>query len=71
MNDVMVAVTDNPYVVLAIVIISGLTTWWQKRNKQTEHDAHQETPHPGATSQPNHPLNWEEELKRLLEDRPP
>ena len=73
------AITDNPYVVLAIVIISALTSWYQKRSKKNEQhepwggedDA---TPRPQRTStasQPNQPLNWEEELKRLMEGQPP
>ncbi len=78
MGDAMFAITDNPYVVLAIVIISALTSWWQKRNKQREHrepwggeDDETSRPHRTSTTQPNQSLNWEEELKRLLEGRPP
>lgn len=78
-GDAIVAITDNPYVVLAIVIISALTSWWQKRNKQSEHGEpwggeDQEVSHPrrpGTTAPSNQPLNWEEELKRLLENKPP
>lgn len=77
--DVLLAVTDNPYVVLAIVIISALTSWWQKRNKQGEHgetlgseDPEVSPPQRAGTAAPsNQPLNWEEELKRLLENKPP
>ena len=73
------AVTDNPYIVLAIVIISALTSWWQKRNKKGEHhepwsgeDEETSRPHhTGKASQPAQSLNWEEELKRLLEGKPP
>lgn len=78
----LLAVTDNPWIVLAIVIISAITSWWQNRNKkegQAEpwggEDNENYRPHPQAggagTPNPNQPLNWEEELKRLLEGKPP
>ena len=75
----LLAITDNPYVVLAIVIISALTSWYQKRNKKDEHrepwggedDVAPRPQRASTASQPNQPLNWEEELKRLLEGKPP
>lgn len=79
MHGGLLAITDNPYVVLAIVIISALTSWYQKRNKKDERQEpwggeDDATPRPQRTStasQPGQPLNWEEELKRLLEGQPP
>ena len=77
------AITDNPYVVLAIVIISALTSWYQSRNKKPgqpepwggEDDETHPQQRTGSSSpptpNPNQPLNWEEELKRLLEGKPP
>lgn len=74
------AFTDNPYVILAIVIISAITSWVQSRNKKDERaepwggeDDENYKPYqqPSGTSAPNQPLNWEEELKRLLEGKPP
>ena len=32
--DGILAITDNPWLVLAIVIISALTSWYQKRNQK-------------------------------------
>ena len=77
------AITDNPYVVLAIVSISALTSWYQSRNKKEgqvepwggEDDEAYRKQQPGGRSpsapNPNQPLNWEEELKRLMEGKPP
>jgi hypothetical protein len=74
------AFTDNPYVILAIVIISAITSWVQSRNKKAEQaepwggeDDENYKPYqqPAGTAAPNQPLNWEEELKRLLEGKPP
>ena len=77
------AITDNPYVVLAIVIISALTSWYQSRNKKSgqpepwggEDDETYRQQRTGSSSpsapNSNQPLNWEEELKRLLEGKPP
>lgn len=78
----LLAITDNPYVVLAIVIISALTSWYQKRNKKDgqaepwggEDDETYRQRTGGSAPpapNPNQPLNWEEELKRLLEGKPP
>lgn len=72
--------TDNPYVILAIVIISAISSWLQSRNKKAEQaepwggeDDENYKPYqqPAGTTAPNQPLNWEEELKRLLEGKPP
>lgn len=74
--------TDNPYIILAIVVISAISSWLQNRKKKQnqaerwggEENADYE-PNPqtggGTTSNSNQPLNWEEELKRLLEGKPP
>lgn len=78
----LLAITDNPYVVLAIVIISALTSWYQKRNKKDgqaepwggeDDETYRQQRSGGSASapNPNQPLNWEEELKRLLEGKPP
>ncbi len=73
------AALDNIWVMLAIVIISAISSWFQKR-KQTGEQAEpwggeDESPRPtdpkAAARDPNQPLNWEEELKRLLEGQPP
>ncbi|MEQ2008692.1 MAG: hypothetical protein ABMA26_18085 [Limisphaerales bacterium] len=77
------AVMDNPYLVLAIVIISALSSWFQSRNKKKDQaepwggeDDENYQPHRSSGSStpapaPNQALNWEEELKRLLEGKPP
>lgn len=77
------AITDNPYVVLAIVIISALTSWYQSRNKKEgqvepwggeDDEAYRKQQTGGrnpSAPNPNQPLNWEEELKRLMEGKPP
>ena len=81
--DGILAITDNPWLVLAIVIISALTRWYQKRNQKDgqaepwggedeENSRSQRTAGGGPSApNPNQPLNWEEELKRLLEGKPP
>ena len=32
----VLAITDNPWIVLAIVVISAITSWFQNRNKKSE-----------------------------------
>lgn len=69
---------------LAIVVISALSSWVQKRNKKggqaepwggEDDEAYRQQPRPGGATppppNPNPALNWEEELKRLLEGKPP
>ena len=80
--DGLLAITDNPWIVLAIVVISAITSWVQSRNKkdgQAEpwggeadetYQPYRRTGGAGAPN-PNQPLDWEEELKRLLEGKPP
>jgi hypothetical protein len=72
--------TDNPYVILAIVIISAISSWLQNRNKKPnqaepwggeDDESYKPYQQPAGTGTPNQPLNWEEELKRLLEGKPP
>jgi hypothetical protein len=78
------AATDNIWVVLAIVVISAVSSWLQKRNQKDgqaepwggeddEAYRQQQQRSGGSPSapNPNQPLNWEEELKRLLEGKPP
>lgn len=77
------AVMDNPYLVLAIVVISALSSWFQNRNKKKDQaepwggeDDENYNPQRSSgantpASNPNQALNWEEELKRLLEGKPP
>ena len=67
---------------LAVVVISALSSWFQSRNKKKEQAEpwggeddetyrQQRTGGSGpAAPNPNQPLNWEEELKRLLEGKP-
>lgn len=73
---------DNPYVILAIVVISAISSWVQSRNKKggraepwggeddADYKPYRQTGSASAPN-PNQPLNWEEELKRLLEGKPP
>ena len=68
---------------LAIVVISALSSWFQKRNQkdgqaepwggEDEESSRPQRPTGSSTSapNPNQALNWEEELKRLLEGKPP
>lgn len=77
------AAIDNIWVMLAVVVISAISSWLQSRNKKEEQpppwggeddEAYQQqrTGSGGSTPpNPNQPLNWEEELKRLLEGKPP
>ena len=76
------AAIDNIWVMLAIVVISALSSWFQKRNQKDgqaepwggEDDETYRQRTGGSTPpapNPNQPLNWEEELKRLLEGKPP
>ena len=77
------AVIDNIWVMLAIVVISAISSWLQKRNEKNSQPEpwggeDEETPRqqrPGSVSppapHPNPALNWEEELKRLLDGKPP
>ncbi len=77
------AVIDNIWVMLAIVVISAISSWLQKRNEKNRQPEpwggeDEESPRqqrPGSASpsapNPNPALNWEEELKRLLEGKPP
>lgn len=76
------AAIDNIWVMLAIVVISALSSWFQKRKQQDgqaepwggEDDETYRQRTGGSTPpapNPNQPLNWEEELKRLLESQPP
>lgn len=78
----LLAVVDNIWVMLAIVIISAISSWLQKRNQKNGQPepwgGEDDSPRPqrpggGNASAPNpsQPLNWEEELKRLLEGQPP
>lgn len=76
----LLAFTDNPWIILAIVVISAISSWVQSRNKKPgqaepwggEDDANYQPHHPtGGAANPNQPLDWEEELKRLLEGKPP
>lgn len=74
---------DNIWVMLAIVVISAISSWFQSRNKKDgqaepwggEDDETYRQQRTGSSTQPapnpNQPLNWEEELKRLLEGKPP
>ncbi len=75
--------TDNIWVMLAIVVISALASWVQGRNKKGDQpqpwggeddESYRPQPPPptrAPQSAPGQPLNWEEELKRLLEGKPP
>ena len=76
------AAIDNIWVMLAIVVISALSSWFQKRNQKDgqaepwggeDEETSRQQRSGGNTSAPNsnQPLNWEEELKRLLEGKPP
>lgn len=77
------AAIDNIWVMLAVVVISAISSWLQSRNKKEEQlppwggeddetDRQQRTGSgSSAPPNPNQPLNWEEELKRLLEGKPP
>lgn len=76
------AAIDNIWVMLAIVVISALSSWFQKRNKKDgqvepwggeddETYRQQRTGSSPPAPNPSQPLNWEEELKRLLEGKPP
>ncbi|MFM8471832.1 MAG: hypothetical protein ACKODH_18035 [Limisphaerales bacterium] len=76
------AVVDNIWVMLAIVVISALSSWFQKRNQkggqaepwggEDDENYHPQRPGgPAPAPNRNQPLNWEEELKRLLEGQPP
>jgi len=79
----LLAVIDNIWVMLAIVVISALSSWFQKRNQkdgqaepwggEDEENSRSQRSAGGNSSapNPNQPLNWEEELKRLLEGKPP
>lgn len=79
------AAIDNIWVMLAIVVISAISSWLQKRNEKNNqpepwggeddetYRQQQQQRSGGSPSapNPNQPLNWEEELKRLLEGKPP
>ena len=77
------AAIDNIWVMLAIVVISAISSWLQSRNKkdgqaepwggEDDETYRQQRTGSGTSSapNPNQPLNWEEELKRLLEGKPP
>ncbi len=64
---------------LAVVVISAISSWLQSRNKKEgqsepwggeDDEAYRQRRTGGSsppTPNPNQPLNWEEELKRLLE----
>lgn len=78
------AAIDNIWVMLAIVVISALSSWFQKRNQkdgqaepwggeddETYRQQQQRSGGSPSAPNPNQPLNWEEELKRLLEGKPP
>lgn len=79
----LIAVVDNIWVMLAVVVISALSSWFQNRNKRQgqpepwggeDADSAPSQRRGGgstATPNPNQSLNWEEELKRLLEGKPP
>ncbi|MFA6546979.1 MAG: hypothetical protein WCS99_21360, partial [Limisphaerales bacterium] len=79
----LLAVIDNIWVMLAIVVISAISSWLQKRNQKNgqpepwggEDDQNYPSQQRGgrgtAAPNPNQALNWEEELKRLLEGQPP
>ena len=79
----MLADIDNIWVMLAVVVISALSSWFQSRNKKDgqpqpwggEDEETYRQQRTGSTSpsapNPNQPSNWEEELKRLLEGKPP
>lgn len=79
----ILAVIDNIWVMLAIVVISALSSWFQKRNQKDgqaepwggEDEETYRQQRTGSSTppapNPNQPLNWEEELKRLLEGKPP
>ncbi len=77
-------VMDTVWFKLAVVIIAALTSWFHRRKKKRagqaepwggEDDENYRPQRPGGGStsapNPNQPLNWEEELKRLLEGQPP
>ena len=77
------AAIDNIWVMLAVVVISAVSSWLQSRNKKEgqpqpwggEDDETYRQQRTGSGSSPppnpNQPLNWEEELKRLLDGKPP
>jgi len=77
------AALDNIWVMLAVVVISAISSWLQSRNKKEEQPPpwggedeetyRQQRTGSGSSTppNPNQPLNWEEELKRLLEGKPP
>lgn len=76
------ALDSQILVMLAVVVISAISSWLQKRNQKDgqaepwggEDDAlyrQQRTGGNPSTPNPNQPLNWEEELKRLLDGKPP
>lgn len=79
----VLAITDNPWIVLAIVVISAITSWFQNRNKKSEqaepwggeddadYKPYRKSEGTTTSPTPGQPLNWEEELKRLLEGKPP
>ncbi len=80
----LLAAIDNIWVMLAIVVISALSSWFQKRNQkdgqaepwggEDEETYRQQQQRSGgnpSAPNPNQPLNWEEELKHLLEGKPP
>lgn len=81
--DTIFAAIDNIWVMLAIVVISALSSWFQKRNQKDgqaepwggEDDETYRQQRTGSSTppapNPSQPLNWEEELKRLLEGKPP
>lgn len=85
MNTGFLAVIDNIWVMLAIVVISALSSWFQKRNEKNgqaepwggeddetyRQQQQQRSGGTATTANPNQALNWEEELKRLLEGKPP
>lgn len=76
------AFTDNPWIILAVVVISAISSWVQSRNKKSEQaepwsgeddESYKPYRNPSGAQapNPNQPLDWEEELKRLLEGKPP
>lgn len=77
------AVDTQVWVMLAVVVISAISSWLQGRNKKEgqaepwggeDDEAYRPQQRSGGSTpapNPNQPLNWEEELKRLLEGKPP
>lgn len=82
-SGLLAAIDTQVWVMLAVVVISAFSSWVKKRYQKDEHgepwggeddeNYRPQRPGGGSTSapNPNQPLNWEEELKRLLEGKPP